>query len=219
MPRVARMVLPGVPHHVIQRGNRRQPIFFGDGDQLAYLRLLAQSCGRNDTCCLAWCMMDNHVHLILTPASTDGLRATLASTHTAFSQRINRQHGLDGHLFQGRYRSYPMDDAHLFVAARYIENNPVAAGLVSRAEDWHWSSARAHIEGRPDGLTDISALGAHVPNWRALLARGLEAADEPDRVELALRTGRPMGSAAWLERLGVSQPRPRGRPKMGTVPI
>ncbi|HET9811372.1 MAG TPA: transposase [Sphingomicrobium sp.] len=83
MPRVARIVVPGLPHHVIQRGNRRQPIFFGDGDRLAYLKLLADACGHSETRCFAWCLMDNHVHLILTPRSADGLRAALAGAHTA----------------------------------------------------------------------------------------------------------------------------------------
>ncbi|HET9811371.1 MAG TPA: hypothetical protein VFP53_06695 [Sphingomicrobium sp.] len=112
-----------------------------------------------------------------------------------------------------------MDDAHLLVAARYIENNPVKAGLVERAEDWRWSSARAHVEGRSDGLTEVAALGRHLPNWRAMLARGLEAADEVERVEKALEQGRPAGDEAWLERLGLPPKRRRGRPKKGTVPF
>lgn len=187
------MVIPGIAHHVVQRGNRRQNLFFDDADRRAYLRLLAAACQRHGTRCLAWCLMDNHVHLILIPADADGLRAPLASVHTAFSQRVNRRQSVSGHLFQGRFASYAMDDAHLMVAARYVENNPVAAGLVARAEAWRWSSARAHVERIPDGFTDIAALGAHVPNWRAMLARGLEAGDEDSRVERALRSGRPLG--------------------------
>lgn len=82
-----------------------------------------------------------------------------------------------------------MGEAHLMVAARYIENNPVAAGLVAHAADWRWSSARAHVTGCADGLTDIAALGRHARNWRALLAKGLEAADENEQIERALRHG------------------------------
>lgn len=210
------MVFPGVAHHVVQRGNRRQILFFGDADRRAYLKLLAAACARCGTRCLAWCLMDNHVHLILVPATEDGLRAPLASVHTAYSQRINRALALSGHLFQGRFASYAMDDAHLLVAARYVENNPVAAGLVERAESWPWSSARAHLAGRSDGLTDVAALGAHVPDWGAMLARGLEAADEDERIAQAVRSGRPVGAAGWLEALGegsgpASPPR-RGRP-------
>lgn len=213
------MIFPGIPHHVVQRGNRRQAIFYGDPDRRAYLDLLGAACARHGTRCLAWCLMDNHIHLILVPEGRDGLRAPLSSAHTAYSQRINRAHGLSGHLFQGRFASYAMDDAHLMVAARYIENNPVKAGLVARAGEWPWSSARAHIRRRPDGLTDIAALGMHVPDWQALLERGLEAADETERIEAAMRSGRPVGGRPWLTRLGaigrtaIDGPPRRGRPR------
>ena len=218
MPRAKRIVVPDVPHHVVQRGNRRQPIFFADSDRRAYVALLRDACARHGTRCLGWCLMDNHVHLILVPRDEDGLRAPLASTHTAFAQRLNRREGLVGHLFQGRFASYAMDEAHLMVAVRYVENNPVAAGLVRRAEEWRWSSARAHLGLGEDGLTDAVALGKHVRNWRAMLARGLEAADE-EAVERSLRTGRPLASAAWLAALvrrgHLTPSRPRGRPRAG----
>lgn len=201
MPRAPRLVFPGIAHHVVQRGNRKQTLFFDDGDRRAYGDLLACACARHKTACLGWCLMTNHIHLILVPATEDGLRAPLASVHTAFSQRINRARDLSGHLFQGRFASYAMDQAHLMVAARYVENNPVAAGLVGQAEAWAWSSARAHVERRADGLTDIDALGAHVANWRAMLARGLEAGDERALIAAAIRSGRPLGSAAWLQAL------------------
>lgn len=197
MPRSPRIVVPGLPHHVLQRGNRKQTLFFDDADRRAYLKLLGAALARHRTHCLVWCLMGNHVHLILVPATADGLRAPLASTHTAYAQRINRARELSGHLFQGRFASYAMDDPHLTVAARYIENNPVAAGLVERAQAWPWSSARAHVERRPDGLTDIAALGAHIANWGAMLSRGLEAAGEDAAIERALRSGRPVGSAGW----------------------
>lgn len=209
MPRSSRIVVPGVAHHVIQRGNRRQAIFFDDADRRLYLGLLGAACTRHATRCLAWCLMDNHIHLILVPAHADGLRAPLASVHTAYSQHINRAQALDGHLFQGRFASYAMDDAHLMVAVRYVENNPVAAGLVAQAEDWPWSSARAHVSKASDGLTDVGALGVHVPNWRAMLARGLEAADEREPIEQALRSGRPLGSLSGA----LSAPPRRGRPR------
>jgi len=164
MPRVGRIVIPGLAHHVVHRGNRRQAIFFSDADRRAYLDMLADACALTATRCLAWCLMDNHVHLVLVPEGLDGLRATIARAHTRYAQRINRAQAASGHLFEGRYASYAMDDAHLMVAVRYIENNPVAAGLARRAEDWRWSSARAHVLGRNDGLTDIDALGHHVAN-------------------------------------------------------
>lgn len=197
MPRSTRIVLPDMPHHVVQRGNRQQTVFFSDENREAYLRILAAALKKQGTACWGWCLMDNHIHLILVPKSPDGLRAPLASTHTTYAQLINQEQGVSGHLFQGRYASYAMDDAHMMVAARYIENNPVKAGLVKNAEDWRWSSARAHIWGKADGLTDIDALGRHVTNWRAMLAQGLESSDMIDR---ALQSGR-LGEV------------PRGRPR------
>lgn len=210
MPRAARIVIPGVAHHITQRGNRQQAIFFNDDDYSAYVRILGIALSRHRTRCLAWCLMPNHVHLMLVPETTDALRATLASAHTTYAQRINQQQQASGHLFQGRFASYAMDDAHMMVAARYIENNPVKAGIVQRAEEWRWSSAQAHIEERDDGLTDIAALGQHLPNWAAMLTGGLEAAEHVDN---ALLTGRPMGGAEWLNRNGVATtPKRRGRP-------
>ena len=152
--------------------------------------------------------MDNHVHLILVPASADGLRATLGEAHRRYTRRINFREGWRGHLFQERFASYPMDDAHLMAAVRYVENNPVAARLVAQAEDWRWSSARSHIAGEhiaDDPLTDVAALGQHVPNWRAMLRLGLEAAEldavgerEAALIEARLSTGRPLAAEAWI---------------------
>ena len=138
MARLAPVVIPHLAHHITQRGNRRLPMFFSDDDRSAYLALLAASFAATGTRCLAWCLMDNHIHLILVPASADGLRAALAEAHRRYSRRVNFREGWRGYLFQGRFASYPMDDAHLIAAVRYVENNPVAAKMVERAEDWRW---------------------------------------------------------------------------------
>ncbi len=204
MARLPRIVIPGVAHHVTQRGNRRLPVFFGDEDRRSYLALVADASAAHGTRCLAWCLMDNHVHLILVPADEDGLRATLAEAHRRHSRRVNFREGWRGYLFQGRFASYPMDDAHLMTAVRYVENNPVAAGMVTEAGDWPWSSARSHLAGRRvggDPLTDVDALGAHVGNWQALLRTGLEAMDDPaaiDVIEARIRTGRPLAEPQWI---------------------
>jgi putative transposase len=219
MPRASRIVVPGVPHHITQRGNRQMPIFFSDNDRQAYIETLTKASAAQDIKCLAWCLMDNHVHLILQPPTADALRAALASAHTKYAQRVNLRQGLSGHLFQGRFGSYAMDDAHLMVAVRYVENNPVKAGLVAKAEDWRWSSARAHVLGEDDGLTNIAEIGRHVTNWRAYLVDGVEAADRDEIVEAAMRSGRPLGNQAWAAQFS-SPGKPRGRPtKIGTVPI
>ncbi|WP_114953075.1 transposase [Sphingosinicella terrae] len=229
MARLARIVVPGAAHHVTQRGNRRLPIFFGDDDRKLYLALLRDGCAGAGVRCLAWCLMDNHVHLILVPESAEGLRGALAEAHRRYTRHVNFREGWRGFLFQGRFASYPMDDAHLMVAVRYVERNPVAAGMVERAEDWPWSSARSHVVGRragQDPLTDVGALKARVPNWRAMLRHGLEASDVREEgeelaeaIEARLRTGRPLGTEAWIEaqeaalgrRLRPAKPGPKPR--------
>jgi len=218
MARLARVVIPHVAHHITQRGNRRLPIFFSDGDRTAYLELLTAACAASGTRCLAWCLMDNHVHLILVPASADGLRATLGEAHRRYTRRVNFREGWRGYLFQGRFASYPMDDAHLAAAVRYVENNPVTARMVARAEEWPWSSARSHIAGRrvaSDPLTDVAAMGAPVPNWRAMLRYGAELGDAgeaaevlAEAIEARLRTGRPLGAEEWITRQEKALDRP-----------
>jgi putative transposase len=219
MARLARLVVPEVAHHVTQRGNRRQEVFFGDEDYAAYRDLVAEACRANSVRCLAWCLMPNHVHLILVPSTPDGLRAALADAHRRYSRRINFAKGWTGYLWQGRFASYPMDDAHLVAAIRYVELNPVKAKLVARAEDWRWSSARAHVRQQPDGLTDLEASAAICADWGAMLRDGPEAADRGEaEIEAHQRTGRPWGSAAFVDRLESETGRRLKRLKPGPKP-
>lgn len=229
MARFARLVLPNVPHHVTQRGNRRLPIFFGDDDRAYYLDLLSKAAASTGTRCLAWCLMDNHVHLILEPAAADGLRAMLGEAHRRYARRINFREGWRGYLFQGRFASYAMDEAHLMVAIRYVENNPVAAGLVASPDAWRWSSARSHLLGKragDDPLTDLAALGGHVRDWRAYWRHGAELAEADeasaavaDAIEARLRTGRPLAAEHWIAeqeaRTGRNIARRKPGPKSG----
>src|SRR6185503_8599863 len=152
MPRLARLVVPDIPHHVTQRGNRRQPTFFSDEDYRLYLHLLGEWSRRAGTAVWAWCLMPNHVHLILVPSHEDGLRAALAEAHRRYTRRINAREDWRGHLWQSRFASFPMDEDHLLACARYVELNPVRAGLVARPEHWRWSSARAHLGLGRDGV-------------------------------------------------------------------
>ncbi len=208
MARLARTVIPNMAHHVTQRGNRRLPVFFCDDDRLEYLSLLAEYGKASGTRCLAWCLMDNHVHLVLVPNKPDGLRAMLGEAHRSYTRMINFREGWRGHLFQARFASYPMDDAHLMIAVRYVEQNPVAAGIANQAADWRWSSARSHLYGKRvagDPLTDVAALERHVPNWRAMLRHGLEAGSLTESeaamaltIETRLNTGRPLAAPAWI---------------------
>lgn len=188
MPRSARLVLPGIPHHITQRGNRRLPTFLGDADYALYLRLLHHWCRKNGTGVWAWCLMPNHVHLVLVPVDEDGLRATLAPVHTRYTWEINQREGWRGHLWQSRFASFPMADAHVYACLRYVELNPVRAGLVTRPEEWPWSSARAHLGQGKDGLTDLGPGRKRIDDWRAFLDEGL--ADEDHKaIRAAERTG------------------------------
>jgi putative transposase len=217
MARLARVVAPRVPHHVTQRGNRRQQVFFSDADYGLYKALLAESCRAAKVEILAWCLMPNHVHLILVPKDADGLRAALAEAHRRYTRHVNAREGWRGYLWQGRFASVPMDDAHLMTCARYVELNPVRAGLVRRARDWRWSSARAHLGGRPDGLIEPHKLLKRVTDWKTFLGEGLDEA-ALEAIRSGERTGRPLGTARFVTRLENRLGRTLTRRKPGPKP-
>lgn len=217
MARLARVVAPGVPHHVTQRGNRRQQVFFGDDDYVAYRTLLAESCRAAGVAVWAYCLMPNHVHLILTPSDADGLRAALGEAHRRYSREVNSREGWRGYLWQGRFASFPMDEPYVLTGARYIELNPVRAGLVARARDWRWSSARAHLSGKDDALVSVRPLLEIAPKWSALLNETLTE-DECDLLRSGERTGRPLGSSKFITRLEKRLHRTLARQKPGPKP-
>jgi putative transposase len=217
MARLARVVAAGVPHHVTQRGNRRQPTFFSDDDYVAYRALLAEGCRTAGVEVWGYCLMPNHVHLILTPRDADGLRAALAETHRRYTRRVNQREGWTGYLWQGRFASVPMDETHLLACARYVELNPVRARLVARAEDWPWSSARAHLDGRDDGIVRVAPLLERAPGWADFLGAGLAQA-EHRAIQAGERTGRPLGSKAFVEELEGRLGRALGKQKRGPKP-
>ncbi len=217
MARLARVVAPGCPHHVTQRGNRGLETFFSKADYQAYIELLAESCAKASTEVWAYCLMPNHVHLILVPSHPDGLRAALGEAHRRYTRRVNRREGWRGHLWQERFHSFPLDDPHLAAAARYVERNPVRAGLTKRPEDWVWSSARAHLDGRDDALVRVGPLIERFPDWRGYLG------DETDPAELDSlrqhgRSGRPLGSARFVARLESDLGRHIGSGRRGRPP-
>jgi putative transposase len=200
MARLARVVAPGVPHHVTQRGNRRQQTFFNDEDYALYRDLIAESCRAAGVGVWAYCLMPNHVHLVLTPGDADGLRAALSEAHRRYSRHVNFRQGWRGYLWQGRFASVAMDEPHLMACARYVEMNPVRARLAAAAADWPWSSARAHLAARGDGLVDVQPLLDRAPDWRGLLDSALSQADY-DAIRRGERTGRPLGAAEFVDRL------------------
>ena len=197
MARLARLVLPGVPYHVTQRGNRRQQTFFEDGDFALYRDLLAEGARRADASICAYCLMPNHVHVIVVPADPDGLRATFAYAHRRYTGFINARHRWTGHLWQGRFGAVAMDEQHLAAASRYVALNPVRAGLVGRAEEWEWSSTRAHFAGRDDALVTVAPLIERYGDFAAFL-NGEEDRQATRALRRAESTGRPAGSGKWL---------------------
>ena len=195
MARLARVVIPGLPHHVTQRGNGREQTFFSDRDYSSYLRVLRSATAASSVTCLAYCLMPNHVHLILVPCTRDGLRECLARTHRAYAGMLNTRRNRCGHFWQGRFGSVVMDDAHAYQALRYVLLNPVRAGLVDEAIAWRWSSAQAYLAHRPDGVTSAGRFLAEIPDMRAYLRE----APHPDRVA-RIRAGETCGwPAAELE--------------------
>lgn len=169
MARLARVVVPGVPYHVTQRGNRRERTFFEDADYKRYRTMLGEAARRAGAEVWAYCLMPNHVHLIVVPSDEAGLRRTFADAHRRYTGLVNARHQWTGHLWQGRFGAVAMDEAHLLAAARYVALNPVRAKLVGRAEDWPWSSVRAHLSGEDDGLVTVRPLAERYPDFAAML--------------------------------------------------
>jgi len=200
MARMARTVIPSIPHHVIQRGVRRLDVFQSDDDYDTYLNLIAESCKKAGTEVWAYCLMSNHVHLILVPSTEDGLRAALGDAHRQYTRHVNFREGCRGHLWQERFHSFAMDEHYLLAAVRYVELNPVHARIVERAEDYRWSSAGAHLAGKDDKLVKVAPMLERVSNWRDYLACDLDEATK-EAFRKHGRTGRPLGDEAFLEQV------------------
>jgi putative transposase len=217
MARIARFVVPGLPHHVTQRGNGRQRVFFEASDYDLYLRLLTENCEAAGVRCWAYCLMPNHIHAILVPKHEDGLRAALAPTHRRYAGLINARRRKTGHFWQGRYGAAVMDEEHLAAAFRYVLRNPVDSKLVERPEDWRWSSAGAYLKHRKDGLTDTSPMLGRFPDMRALIL-GKISGYEDVVVRDDETIGRPRGDARFFKRLEIKSGRSLLPGKRGPKP-
>jgi putative transposase len=210
MPRRPRFVVPGVPHHVTQRGNNRQDVFFSEQGRIRYLQMLREHSRRHDVRILGWCLMTNHVHLIAIPGGPESLALALGQTHSQYSREQNRHQDRSGHLWQGRFFSCPLESDHLLSAMRYVELNPVRAGMTAAACDWRWSSARAHASPQAhDELLDWPWIrwmdevrpGAwSYADWKATL-RAAEPPEELDRMRRATKLGEPLGSDEFVRDL------------------
>lgn len=197
---MARAVAEGIPHHVTQRGNRRQQTFFCEDDYQTYISLMAEWCSRHGVEIWGYCLMPNHVHLIAVPSAGDGLRRAIGEAHRRYTRAVNFREGWRGHLWQGRFFSHAMEERYLLAAVRYIELNPVRAAIVARPEEYGWSSAAAHMAGRDDLLVKVAPLQKLVLDWRSFLSEPI------DEKEIMLfrkheRTGRPLGSEGFIVRL------------------
>ncbi len=200
MPRFSRVVIAGLPHHVTQRGNRRQRTFFEDEDYALYLKLMSQSCRTFGVSIWAYCLMPNHAHLIAVPNTETALTRAIAQGHEAYTRYINFKKGWQGYLWQGRFRSFPMDEGHLLRCARYIELNPVFAKLAPRPDVYPWSSARAHLVHEEDPFVDATPLLMRVPDWGSFLEDRV-ATYEVKLIKRHERSGRPLGSSKFVREL------------------
>ena len=194
------MVIPEVPHHITQRGNRRLQTFFCDEDYEAYIDLMAQWCTHWDVEVWVYCLMPNHVHLIAVPPSEKALSQAIGEAHRRYTRSVNFREGWRGHLWQGRFASFPMDKTYLYLAARYVELNPVRAKLVKKPQEYRWSSAHAHIARRDDRLVHVSPLLEMFGKWDDFLSRGM-ADEEVEELRCHERTGRPLGTDSFIGRL------------------
>ena len=217
MGRLARVVLPGVVHHITQRGVRGMNLFDDDQDRIEYLSLLKEQGEKVGLRYVAYCLMSNHIHLLVIPPEKDSLRRGIGEAHRLYTRHINFKTKTRGHLFQGRFFSCPLDTSHFLAAARYVERNPVRAKMCSIASDYQWSSARYHLGlNKLDPLIQKKYKGIGKPQeW----SKWLES-DPSDIDELRhyFRVGRPYGGEAFLKKAELTtgrslMPKKPGRPK------
>jgi putative transposase len=221
MARIARLIVPGCPHHAVHRANRGETLFATDARCQLYRRWLREYAAENDLQVWAYCLMANHVHLIVVPTREDSLARAIGQTHMRYSRWLNRGRGEGGHVWANRFYSAPMDDAHLWEALKYVELNPVRAGLAVAAEEYPWSSAPAHVRATPD-VTLSGGLPLGLPpvghEWAEWLRAGVPEASL-SAIRNSTSTGRPLGSREFVARLEAQagrrlaprRPGPRGR--------
>lgn len=218
MPRISRIIATGYPHHVTQRGNNRAAVFFDDEDRQTYLKLLSIYTQRHRLQIWAYCLMDNHVHLLVVPERESSLARGIGLTNQVYTQYLNRKRKQSGRIWQNRFFSCVVENhEYLWAVARYIERNPLKVGLAESAEDYRWSSAKAHMTGTCDAL--LSADTWLAPQDRNAYVEFVQADDETtnDTIRRSTRSGRPFGSESFTDMLELQlnqslRPRKPGRP-------
>lgn len=217
MPRIPRVVLPGVPLHLTQRGIRRFDVYRDQDDREIYIRLLRGSCQRFGLRICAYCLMTNHVHVVAIPEHKNSVARTFHRCHGVYARQFNLKYELTGHLWQARPFSSLLDDQYLWAAIRYVELNPVRAGIVDRAEHYKWSSAAAHCGLRDDPLIDADWTSLDIiPDWKQWLHLGNKS-EVDQRIRERTFTGKPCGNDLFTQeaerRLGRSLRPRKGAPK------
>jgi putative transposase len=220
MARLPRVVVADVPHHVTQRGNARQVIFSSDADRITYLELLREYSNLYGLSLLGYCLMSNHVHLIAVPQTLPALSQSLKQAHGRYAAYWNAHQSSSGHVWQGRFYSCPLDESHLWKALRYVELNPVRAGMVATAEQWRWSSAVAHCaDSSPPDLDPMLEMERWRKRWSAAQWREFindpESAADVSVLRHSTHTGRPLGSQDFVQALEELTSRPLAPRKGG----
>ena len=204
MPRIARLVVPGYPHHITQRGNYRQEVFKDDADRRRYLELIASYSKKFDFTILSYCLMNNHVHFVAIPKNEDSMARTFSIAHTRYSQYFNNKMKANGHLWQGRFYSCVLDDRHLVASAKYVERNPVRARIVKHPIEYTWSSAKEHTDKLYNGILDTSALFDYIDirqnKWKEFIDQN-DATEEVSIIRKYTMTGRPLGDESFIKKL------------------
>ncbi len=202
-----------------QRGNRRPQTFFGDDDYQAYLELMSEWCAKYKVQVWAYCLMPNHIHLVAVPETKAGLNLALGEAHRRYTRRVNFREGWRGHLWQGRFSSFILDQNHLLACTRYVELNSVRAGMVKNPQSWRWSSADAYAQRKDDILVRTKPLLAMIKSpWKKFLSVGIQES-EVDLFRKHERTGRPIGDDAFIDRLERLLDRPLKPKKPGPKAI
>lgn len=218
MPRIARVCAVNYPHHVTQRGNNKEAVFIDDEDREFYLKTLGSYSKKWGLDIWAYCLMTNHVHILAVPNQEESLARGIGGTNLVFTQYINRKYKRSGRLWQNRfYSTITEKEPYLWAVTRYIERNPIRAQLVKKAEDYKWSSAKAHITGFRDTILSKSWL--NMKELKAYKEFMIEDDNEADmHIRKATATGRPLGTELFIKTLeklldrGLL-PKKAGRPK------
>lgn len=217
MARMPRLVVPNYPHHVTQRGARRLKTFFSEDDYRYYLELVAEHKVDAGVEVWAYCLMPNHVHFVVVPYEKDSLARLFRRVHRDYTRAINFRQKCTGHLWQERFHSFVMDEQYLLATVKYVELNPVKAKLCGNPEQWPWSSTRAYLAKRDDGVVTTAPMLGRINDWRAYLGTGV---DYEEDIKKFTSSGRPAGDQQFIQRLealtGCDLQRSKPGPKPGS---